>query len=285
VLAALGGLASLVVARWTLQGALAILPGDTGAVLHAELRAPILLFAAAMAVGTGLLFGFFPALHSTRPDLASTIRANTGQLSSARASTRFRTVLIGANRAVDGALISAGLFIKSLAAWSHRPRFTDRQRRHLRHRARLNGYAPSRRWRAFQQTERRLRDTWGDERRGIDGTFAHRQQLGTDAVEDSSTVPMSSNTIQRDQRRLLYAGAILAGREFTATTSPARRVAIVNGSSRKFNLGGTPSGDGARSDEEPRRSDRRAGAQLAYAAVAKPQPCSSRRIVRTRVVI
>src|ERR1051326_6834729 len=68
VLALLGGLAGLVVARLTLIGALAMLPADTGAVLHAELRAPILIFAALMSVGTGLLFGLFPALHSTRPD-------------------------------------------------------------------------------------------------------------------------------------------------------------------------------------------------------------------------
>src|SRR5690348_18313439 len=69
-----------------------------------------------MAIGTGLLFGFFPALHSTRPDLVTTIRANTGQLSSARASTRFRTVLVTAQIALSMALlIAAGLFIKSLA--------------------------------------------------------------------------------------------------------------------------------------------------------------------------
>src|SRR5690348_7185056 len=69
-----------------------------------------------MAIGTGLLFGFFPALHSTRPDLVSTIRANTGQLSSARASARFRTGLVTAQIALSMALlISAGLFIKSLA--------------------------------------------------------------------------------------------------------------------------------------------------------------------------
>ena len=76
----------------------------------------MLIIALLLAVATGLLFGFFPALHSTRPDLVSTIRANTGQLSSARASTRFRTILVTAQIALSMALlISAGLFIKSLA--------------------------------------------------------------------------------------------------------------------------------------------------------------------------
>jgi predicted permease len=74
-----------------------------------------MLFAAALSIATGLLFGMFPALHSTRPDLVSTIRANAGQISGARAATRFRTSLVTAQIALSMALlVSAGLFIKSL---------------------------------------------------------------------------------------------------------------------------------------------------------------------------
>ena len=42
-------------------------------------------------LGTGLLFGLFPALHSTRPDLSSALKGQAGQPSGARAAARFRT--------------------------------------------------------------------------------------------------------------------------------------------------------------------------------------------------
>jgi len=63
-----------------------------------------------------VLFGLFPALHSTRPDLASTLKGNSGQPSGARAAKWFRLVLATTQIALSLALlVSAGLFIRSLA--------------------------------------------------------------------------------------------------------------------------------------------------------------------------
>src|SRR5581483_3175583 len=63
-----------------------------------------------------LLFGLFPALHSTRPDLVTTLRDNSGKTSSTRGAARFRTSLVTAQIALSMALlVSAGLFIKSLS--------------------------------------------------------------------------------------------------------------------------------------------------------------------------
>src|SRR5206468_2159658 len=62
-----------------------------------------------------LLFGLFPALHSTRPDLVSSLKGQAGQPSGARAAARFRTSLATAQIALSMALlVSAGLFTKSL---------------------------------------------------------------------------------------------------------------------------------------------------------------------------
>ena len=59
VLAALGGLASLLVARWTLSAIGAMLPDDATSTLQLELQMPIVLFAGVLAIGTGLVFGMF----------------------------------------------------------------------------------------------------------------------------------------------------------------------------------------------------------------------------------
>jgi predicted permease len=115
VLALLGGVASLLVAKWTLAGISSMLPSDTTATLKFALQPSVVGFAAAMSVGTGLLFGMFPALHSTRPDLVTSIRANAGQISGARTAARFRSTLVTVQIALSMALlICAGLFIRSL---------------------------------------------------------------------------------------------------------------------------------------------------------------------------
>ena len=71
--------------------------------------------AAALSIATGLLFGLFPALHSTRPNLVAALKANAGQPSGAKGAARFRVTLATAQIALSMALlVSAGLFTKSL---------------------------------------------------------------------------------------------------------------------------------------------------------------------------
>jgi predicted permease len=115
LLAILGGIAGLLVARLTLAAIVFLLPPDATASMQFGLDPSVILFAAALSIATGFLFGLFPSLHSTRPDLVSTIKAQAGQPSGARAAARFRTTLVTAQIALSMALlIAAGLFIKSL---------------------------------------------------------------------------------------------------------------------------------------------------------------------------
>jgi predicted permease len=116
ILALMGGIASLVIAKVTLAGFAALLPPDATQALQLTMDWGVVLFAAVLAIGTGLLFGLFPAIHSTRPNLIGVLRANTGQPSGARSAARFRTSLVTVQIALSMALlISAGLFLKSLA--------------------------------------------------------------------------------------------------------------------------------------------------------------------------
>ncbi len=115
LLALFGGLAGLLVARWTLQGIAWMLPPEPAATIEVRLDPTVLIFAAIVTMATGLLFGLFPALHSSRPDLQSIMKGHSGQPSGARAAARFRTTLATAQIALSMALlVAAGLFTKSL---------------------------------------------------------------------------------------------------------------------------------------------------------------------------
>jgi predicted permease len=154
VLAVLGGVAGLLVARGTLGLAASILPPAAASAVHFGLRWPVVLFAMALTIGTGLVFGLFPAFHSTRASLVSTIRANAGQIAGARSTLRSHAALVVGQIALSTVLlVAAGLFLKSLRnvaredvglAVEHLATFTISPD--------LNGYTPER----SRQLTRRL---------------------------------------------------------------------------------------------------------------------------------
>jgi predicted permease len=115
ILAVIGGVASLVVARWTLGAIAGLLPSEAADTLTFTIEPAVFAFTGAAAIFTGFFFGLFPALHSTRPELISTLRSGAGHLSGSKGATRFRSTLVTAQIALSTALlICAGLFIKSL---------------------------------------------------------------------------------------------------------------------------------------------------------------------------
>src|SRR5262245_33055724 len=114
-LAFLGGVASLVFASWTLKGVSSLLPQRISVELMLGMNWAAVGFAAMLSLVTGIVFGLFPALHSTRPDLVTALRNNSGKLAGGRTARRFRTGLATAQVALAMALLmSAGLFVKSL---------------------------------------------------------------------------------------------------------------------------------------------------------------------------
>ena len=114
-LAFIGGLASLFFASWTLRGISVLMPPEVSTGLSLGMNWAAVIFAAVMSLATGIAFGLFPALHSTRPDLVTALRNNSGKLAGGRAARRFRTSLATAQIALAMALLmSAGLFLKSL---------------------------------------------------------------------------------------------------------------------------------------------------------------------------
>jgi len=115
LLAALGGSAGLLVASWGIELLLRFLPsgGVTRLTTTPDLR--VLTFNFGIAIAAGLLFGLAPALRAARPNLAVTLRDQTGSVAGGVAQVRLRKLLVVAQIAVSLLLlVGAGLFARSL---------------------------------------------------------------------------------------------------------------------------------------------------------------------------
>ncbi|HEX5759493.1 MAG TPA: ABC transporter permease, partial [Thermoanaerobaculia bacterium] len=107
VLALLGGALGVLVARWTLALIGSLLPAEAMEGVGFGVDRGLFLFAGALALGTGLLFGLFPALHSTRPNLVSALKDEAGRKGTSRGASRFRMTLATAQIALSMALLVA----------------------------------------------------------------------------------------------------------------------------------------------------------------------------------
>ena len=247
LLALFGGLFGLLFARWTLDLIGSMMPPEAVRGIALSLDRPAMVFAIALATVTGFLFGLFPALHSTKPDLATTLKGQSGQPSGARSAARFRTVLVTAQIALSTTLlVSAGLFLKSLvnvsrvdlglkveslATFSISPE--------------LNGYTPERTLALFVRVEEELA--------AIPGVASVSSSMvpilsGSNwgqsvSVEGHVQEPDADNSSRYNEIGPAYfetmGVAMLAGRDFTASDSAdGPKVAIVNQTfAEKFGLG------------------------------------------------
>jgi predicted permease len=246
LLGVMGGIGGLLVAHWTLNGMAAMMPGGPG-VMTPQLDGDMLIFAAALSLATGLLFGLFPALHSTRPNLVSALKANAGQPSGAKAAARFRVTLATAQIALSMALlVSAGLFTKSLLNISRVDLGLDAEK------LVVFGVAPAMNGHGVMRTRQMLEAIEDEVHRfpGVSGvTTARVRLISGDAsmsafhpqgvVEGSDTDTSAFyNYVGTDFLRTLGI-PLVSGREFTrADAEEAPKVAIVNEAFvEKFKLG------------------------------------------------
>ena len=96
-----GGLAGVLVAIWTTGALLRLLPEDaTGGWLAATLDFRTLGFALLLSIVTGLLFGLVPAIVSTRPDLSSSLKDQSANVTASGGQARFRRIFIVAQVAL-----------------------------------------------------------------------------------------------------------------------------------------------------------------------------------------
>jgi putative ABC transport system permease protein len=247
LLALFGGIAGVLVASWTLRGIAAMLPPEPAATIQVQLDTTVLLFAAAVTIATGLLFGIFPALHSSRPDLQTIMKGQAGQPSGARAAARFRTSLATAQIALSMALlVAAGLFTRSLMnvtrvdlglkidnllTFGISPE--------------LNAYTPERSRQLFERLEQEVAALPGVTAvtASLVPAIAGSNWGSSVSVQGFQAGPDTDTSSRFNQVGPGYFRAmgipLIAGREFTpADAGKSPQVAIVNETfAKKFNLG------------------------------------------------
>jgi len=247
LLAVFGGIGGVIVAQWTMNLMAAMLPTEATDTVTLKVDPAVMVVAGALAIGTGLLFGLFPALHSTRPDLVSALKGQSGQPSGARSAARFRTSLATAQVALSMALlVSAGLFTRSLFNVSRVDLGLKADNVILfRISPELNGYKPEQSRQLFERVEDELSAL-----PGVAGVTSSTVPLlsgnnwGTGvSVEGFKAGPdtdIGSRTNEVGPAYFSTLGVpLLAGRDFTrADGLTAPKVAIVNEAfAKKFNLG------------------------------------------------
>ncbi|MGH8638471.1 MAG: FtsX-like permease family protein, partial [Burkholderiales bacterium] len=233
-----------------------------------EIDGMVLLFAAAVTLGTGLLFGLFPAWHSTRPDLLPTLKGQAGQPGGGKSAQWFRATLATTQIAISMALLAcAGLITKSLLNVSRVELGIDIDNLiTFGVSPELNGYSAERSKQLFERLEEEL----GAQPGVIGVTSALVPALGGSnwgsdvAVEGFKSGPDVDSNARYNEVGPTYFRTmgmqLIAGREFTrADRLGAPKVAIVNEAfAKKFNLGrdvvgkriGTGSGSGSPLDTE-----------------------------------
>lgn len=247
VLAVLGGFASLLVAVWTLKAIAGFMPPEALRTINFSLQPSMVLFSGLVALGTGLVFGLFPALHSTRDDLITVIRAGAGQIAGGAVASRFRSVLVTAQIALSMALlISAGLFLKSLVNVSRTDLGLETEQiATFRISPMRSGYDSTRAAVLFEQVEQELAAMPGVT--GVSNAVVailNGNNWGTDVrvqgFDCGPDVDCNSRYNIVGTKFLDVLGMqLLSGREFTdSDRQGAARVAMVNEAfARKFNLG------------------------------------------------
>ena len=115
VLALAGGAVGVLLALWGVPALLALSSGNLPATARVGVDIRVLGFAVLVSLGTGLLFGFAPALQMARTDLHESLKEG-GRSVGHRSSLRLRRGLVVSTVALAlTLLVGAGLLIRSFA--------------------------------------------------------------------------------------------------------------------------------------------------------------------------
>ncbi|MBI1760545.1 MAG: ABC transporter permease [Acidobacteria bacterium] len=236
LIAVTGGTLGVLLAVWSLQAILKIVPPNTiPDEAEVTLNMPVLLFALAVSVLTSMLFGLAPALHTATHDLANPLREAGRSMAGSRRQAFLRKSLVVAEVALSLLLlVGAGLMIRSVLAMQNAG-LGFRTDRVLTMRVPLpEKRYPDRAQRVafFQDVLRRVRAVPGVEAVGLNLGLHPLGSMGA-AVEVSGAAQQDARAAMIHHTNADYAKAmgitLLQGRLFTESeVDGQRQLALVN---------------------------------------------------------
>jgi predicted permease len=120
VIALTGGALGLAMAFGGVRAIVSLLPSDFPRAADIHMNAPVFWFTAAVALGTGILFGLVPAMQASRSDPRQGLHDGGRTLTSGRHQQRLRNSLVVSEVTLACVLlIGAGLMLRSLLAQLH----------------------------------------------------------------------------------------------------------------------------------------------------------------------
>jgi predicted permease len=244
LLAAIGGVAGLLIAYWGRDLLWSLRPPFLGPnAINLALDGRVLLFTLAITVFTGLLFGLAPALQSARPDLVLELKERASHSSHGGGYFHPRNLLVVSQVALSLiALVGAGLFVRSMRnAQQTNPGFDAAHLGSIAVNPGGQGYTPERAQEYYRQAMARLQATPGIASASVTDTLP----LGPGGF--SRSIFLEGQTQTPGNRGVLVLAnnitpgyfetmriPVLKGRAFTeADRAGSRQVAIINSTMAK----------------------------------------------------
>jgi len=111
LLATIGGIAGVLFAYWGVGALKAVLPDSVPRAAEVGVNGPVLVFALAATLITGLLVGFAPSLFASRTNLAEVIKTGRGSRGGGAGRSRFLSGLVAAQMGLGFVLVNAALIM------------------------------------------------------------------------------------------------------------------------------------------------------------------------------
>ena len=246
LMAGAGGALGLLAAGWTSRGLMLLVPPDRRPFLDNQIDASTLGFAAAISIGTALLFGLAPAVLATRVDLLPAMKqAGSGSVAAEHPAHRiwsngFVVLQIALSLVL---LVGAALFVRTLTNL-HRQSLGVDDRRVLVFGvdASQNGYSGDRLVAVYSDLIKRLEALPGAEaasaaRLRLFSGWVSNGAIRAPGVEVKASMNLNTNSVGPGFARTV-GQRLLAGRDLTWSDVDARRrVAVVNEAMARYFFG------------------------------------------------
>ncbi|MDQ2950431.1 MAG: ABC transporter permease, partial [Acidobacteriota bacterium] len=234
-----GGALGLVLAFWGVKG-FALAVADVGKPYWIDFRMDFTVFAylTAICVGTGILFGLFPALQSSKLKPADTLKEGTRGAGGGRRAKFFTSSLVVVELALSlFLLIGAGLMIRSFYALYGMTSVLDSSKLLVMRMYLLDVKypKPADRQQFLDRLLPRLRSLPGVEavtavsHFPMDGSMSWRFELDGKPPVENAKKPATDGLVIAPEYFNLIGKPLLRGREFNSSDGlPGKEVAIVN---------------------------------------------------------